>query len=449
MGISITGNFMETKFREHIHLMANYLAGNAEAAILVKDKFWLKKLTSNLLQGENDIKKIIITNKQGNKLIEMAKNINGPYAVISAPVLPQKMLDTDKLFSPASIVELQDVFSPKPIGMVEITYSTHQLRQLQVTMTRRYLLLMAVLSVMAGIIYYFISRFIVKEIRGLVKVSQKIAAGDFNLRAKPGRLPEVRKLVKALNVMLDSIRVSNKALEEANNQISRQKYLAEMGQFSLVIAHEFKNPLGIIKSSIDVLKNNYQEDQTRETALKYINEEVYELNKLIENFLLFAKPATPAWRILNADNMLTNLINRLRLVPENSCGINDQISLTPSIVKADPDLLGRALANIIRNACEAEQAQEHNNPAAISVISKKEDNNWLVTIADTGPGIESANITKIFEPFFSTKAKGCGLGLAFAHQVIQAHNGNITAENQMEGGALFTIKLPLHKEDNS
>jgi signal transduction histidine kinase len=104
----------------------------------------------------------------------------------------------------------------------------------------------------------------------------------------------------------------------------------------------------------------------------------------------------------------------------------------------DPDLLIRAIGNVIKNAFEA-----NGDKCVVQVTATRLIDVWTIEIADDGEGIAPENIDKIFNPFFTTRAKGAGLGLAYASQAIKAHGGVISVENRMEGGALFRVEIPI------
>lgn len=439
LGIRFSMEFVEKRFHEHLELMGKYLAVNAEVGILVNDRAWLKKLARSLLEGENDIVSIRIINDQEETLIEMSTDRPGPYGELWTPVVSQKPIDVNELFSSSAMTFLtEQASSINPVGKVGIRYSTHDLNLLKTTITRRFIMFFSTLAGLAGVIYYFISRSIVDEIKKLATVAHNVAEGDFKLRAVPGSLPEARKLATVFNTMLDSIEESNAALAHANKEVAQQRSLAEMGQFSLMIAHEFKNPLGIIKGSLDILKKEPAEP-TRSTMIEYIDDEVKQLNILIENFLTFALPIRPFFREVDAGRLLESIIARLELTLDTEIVIRTDIPEKTCVIEADPDLLTKAFNNIIRNGCDAMSGHDGRMTVTASCL----DDVWQVCIGDQGGGIAPENLEKIFEPFFSTRSKGCGLGLAFASQVVKAHSGEILVENRLKGGAWFTVRLPV------
>lgn len=426
-GTLIIHEFVKTRFEERISFLARYLALNAELGILIDEREMLRRLSQNLL-SEKDVIGVSIFDSKDEPLAEVIKPFSGVLSVIESPVILKESQDESRAFqwNPPSPV----------IGKVKITYTTEGLAILLDTMKRRFIWLSGIAGLFSVLIFYFISRSLVAPITQLVRTSRKVASGNLQLRADLGVLPETRELAAAFNAMLDSLENSRKALEKANLTVIRQTTLAELGKFSLMIAHEVKNPLGIIKSSMDILKKDLPAD---DMMVEFIEDEIRRLNRLIEDFLLFARPANPAFRPVNLHEMLRECAVRFELQTAH-IPVNIQTDIPEDCCdgQADPDLLVRAVGNIIKNAMESGGQDEN----LIRIRAFCEKDTWIAEITDRGPGIEPDLIDKIFEPFFTTRSKGTGLGLAFASQVIKAHGGAIMAQNRPEGGAIFQIKIP-------
>lgn len=172
--------------------------------------------------------------------------------------------------------------------------------------------------------------------------------------------------------------------------------------------------------------------------INYIEDEIFRLNRLIEEFLLFSHPTKPNFRIVDSTDMLMELIEKFRIqYSEEKIVINEESMITPVLVNGDRDLLTRCLNNIIKNACEA-----NGDNGMVRITSLLNEKVWVVLIEDEGKGIEEELLEKIFEPFFTTKTKGTGLGLAFSAQVAKAHGGKISVSNKEEGGAQFCLEIP-------
>jgi signal transduction histidine kinase len=434
IGANIAHQFAQRRFVEHISFLAKYLALNAELGILIDDRSMLRRLAVNLM-SERDVVGVAILDSHNKELIRIPEATSGSFPVMETPVFLTESREESKAF------EYNEGAKDSLIGKVRIIYSTDGIDQLWGTMITYFIWLAAGLTGLAVLIFYFISRSLVAPVKGLAQAARRVAQGDLNLRALPGSLPETRELAVAFNVMLDSLEGNRRSLEEANEQMRRQKTLAEMGKFSLIIAHEFKNPLSIIKSSLDVLKNDFALS-SENTMVFYIEDEIVRLNRLIGDFLTFARPVAPSFCHTDLNALLKEIVTRFELQKAGTpCEIRSHIPSAPCYAYVDPDLLIRAIGNVIKNAFEA-----NGGKCVVQVTATRLIDAWTIEIADDGEGIAPENIDKIFNPFFTTRAKGAGLGLAYASQAIKTHGGVISAENRKEGGALFRVEIPVSQD---
>lgn len=435
IGIRLFHDFVQNRFEERFQFLARYLALNSELGILIDQRSMLDGLARNLL-SERDVSEVVIYNSKGETLASAAKEIDGPYRRVEAPVRMKVAHEESRAFdltlTDAARSNLQNV-----IGRVELRYSTSQINHLLRIITLRFILYTFGLAVMCLVIFYFISRSLTSPLTRLARTATKVGEGEHQLRMMPGSLPETRKVSFAFNAMLDSLEKSRRELESVYREMSRQTLLAEMGKFSMMIAHEFRNPLGIIKSSLDVIRKN-PGGPAGATVMGYIDEEIYRLNQMIEDFLSFAKPAKPSFRVADANHMLRECVDRFaRIKPSREMELVTCIPDTSCLTYLDPDLCRRAIDNILKNAVEACPGK-----AVIQVRADCADETWRVEISDNGNGIAEDMLNRIFDPFVTTRVKGTGLGLAYTAQVIQAHGGSISAANADAGGACFSIEIP-------
>ena len=438
LGVRITREFMHKRFNDRIMFLARYLALNSEVGVLIGDRQGLNVLALNLL-GEEDVARVVILDDQGNQLVDQKREVHGPLSIVKTPVTFKRSRGENILF--------QDTQTPfgkykQPgedfIGEVHVSFTTYGIEQLIKEITFKFIWFSMGLAVLAGIVFYFISRPIVEEVKQLAVTARQVGRGDMEVRVRPGKIPETRSLALDFNAMLDSLDQSRDAFDRVNREMIKQKSLAEVGKFSLMVAHEVKNPLSIIKSSLDILKKDYHLS-SENTMVSYMEDEIRRLNQLIEDFLLFARPIKPTFRSVDLNAMLLSTVERFEIQQSKAPG---QIKLAVSSdlmdAKADRDLLTRALSNIIKNAYDAV-----GDSGWIEIRSFCRDNIWVVEVIDNGNGIEPHHLKKVFEPFFTTRSKGTGLGLAFVAQVVKVHGGGITAENREGGGSIFRVKLPV------
>jgi signal transduction histidine kinase len=327
------------------------------------------------------------------------------------------------------------------IGQIVIVSTMHGLQTLQHKMQGRFLFIALGVACAAMVVFYVLSRSLVAPISRLAGTAQEVARGDHNIRAVPDTVPETKNLALAFNSMLDSLQWSSQALEEAYQDMMQQRTLAELGRFAMTIAHEVKNPLGIIKSSLDMLKKEYGLTSD-DMLVGYIEDEIQRLNRLIEDFLLFSKPAKAALVPIEMNGFLLQTVQRFEMqFRTGDIHMKTQLPSHEVWIRGDSDLLTRAVHNVLKNAIEASRLQ-----GKLQVLASVEDNDILVRVRDQGPGIDPGLQEQIFDPFFTTRSQGTGLGLAYVAQVIAAHKGRIEAGN-WDKGAEFRITLPLLGND--
>lgn len=433
MGISIINDFVKIRFEKRIQFLARYLALNAELGILINERSILDELSRNLL-AEKDIVEVAILDIYDQILAQAGKARQGSFTVLETPVISKAPDEETLAFLGTKGVD-------ERIGTIKLTYSTAKISKLQKKMTIRFSLLAIGFTLAAVLIFYFLSHSIVAPVRRLARSARKVAAGNLEIRVVPGHIKETRELSMAFNAMLDSIKAGRAALENAHMTMVRQATLAKQGEFSLMVAHEVKNPLSIIKSSLDILKKDI-EGLHDNILVQYIEDEIKRLNHLIEDFLLFAKPMTPNLQQVELNAFLIETINRFELMfMDQSARLNIQTQIPRDFCNAmiDPDLLSRAIGNILKNAAQANAMQ-----GVIRVSAHYTPEKWTMVVKDQGEGLDSKFISKIFDPFFTKRSKGTGLGLAFAQQVLKAMHGQIIAENDTSG-AVFKIELFLTK----
>ena len=432
-GTSISRQFIQDRFEKRIAFLAKYLALNAELGVLIDNRGMLNKLAVNLMT-EDDIATVVISDREARELISLSKEVPGPLAAVTEPVLLSGSEPYEEMFEGHSMPDQGE----KAIGAVRITYSTFYIEQTLATMGRRFIWLSAGLACLAGLIFYFLSRSMVRPVTQLSQVARGVARGDMELRADTGGLPETRDLAMAFNSMLDALKASRDELESAYQEIIHQNALAEMGKFSLMIAHEVKNPLSIIKSSLDVLKGD-ADISKNETVVYYMEDEIRRLNRMIEDFLAFARPGRPCFRLVDVSGLLREMVEKFE-IQKGAAGVEIYSHIEPDLHhdRMDPDMFSRAVANILKNAFEA-----NGERGEVRLTAVRQGETIRVTVEDQGNGIDKTDIQRIFEPFYTTRSKGTGLGLAYAQQVVTVHRGAITAHNRDGGGACFSIEIPL------
>ncbi len=231
-------------------------------------------------------------------------------------------------------------------------------------------------------------------------------------------------------------------LRETQKQLAHQEKLAVLGELAGGVAHEIRNPLGAIKNAGYLLNMAVEEPEPEvKETIEILQKEVETSERVVSNLLDFARPKLPTRCKLNINDVVQQALSR-RPVPE-SVQVVSQLDETLPAVLADPDQLNRIFDNLILNAVQAMP-----EGGRLVVKSEASDSEWVtVTFADTGAGIDDEALGKIFEPLFTTKAKGIGLGLALTKMLVEAHGGTIEVESEVGKGTSFTVSLPICGEE--
>ena len=244
---------------------------------------------------------------------------------------------------------------------------------------------------------------------------------------------------------------TNRRLEQAQAEARRSERLAALGQLSAGLAHEIRNPLGVIKGSAEMLTQKLQasDELSRELA-GYISTEVNRLSALVTEFLDFARPLHAQ---LQPGSVTAVLDRALEIVAfrwkGNPVRVERHYEDDLPQVPLDESLCEQAFLNLVQNAYEA--MEEHGGTLRVEarLTSSNEREGVQLVLADTGPGIPDKLREEIFNPFVTTKKTGVGLGLSIVSKIIDGHGGSIHVENSAQGGAVFTLFFPLQEPGES
>ena len=430
VGNHMAQNFIRTRFKDRMEFLAKYLAANTELGILIGDKKMLHRLASNLLK-EKDVIQVKIFDNLG-RLLAMAgdPNADDKWNKIVADV----KLSTDS----ETLAFGLKTTAGKKIGWVEISYITSSIDQLSNNLKTRYIILTLLIALAAVTFFMFFTKSITAPLENLMEVVKEVTSGNLDVELEESGPPETRQLAKAFNTMIQTLRSNRFELEQTYQQLIQERSLAEVGKFSVTVAHEVKNPLGIIKGALDVLKKDEIDSETRSTMITYIEDEIKRLNDLIQDFLDFSRPKPLNFKNVDLGELLEELSHRLSLEWEAK-GVTivfKKPSHKGQPIRADKEALARAFINIIQNACEVSESGQE-----IVIQLTDEKKKVKVIICDSGPGIPAEKKMEIFKPFFTEKSKGTGLGLTLAQKIINAHRGEIEVKDNDPRGTCMVITL--------
>lgn len=280
-----------------------------------------------------------------------------------------------------------------------------------------------------------------KPIEDVVRAARSVALGNLDQEIRTERKDEIGELAKSFNFMVGKLK-AERVLEE---RLRKAEQLAGIGQFSLSIAHEIRNPLNFINLSIDHIQGKYKPreeggKESFDSLIRNIKNEIQRVSRFAESFLEFSRPLDLNLQKMDMTRLIEDVVELVKARAEkDKIAISTELGALPEIY-LDPGFMKTCLYNIILNAFQAMP-----DGGNVMIRTSRTDDKLSIAVEDTGVGISAENIAKIFDPFFTTKQGGVGIGLALTKRVVEEHKGRIEF-NSMEGkGSTVTISLPLTK----
>jgi two-component system, NtrC family, sensor histidine kinase HydH len=259
---------------------------------------------------------------------------------------------------------------------------------------------------------------------------------------------ENRRHVQRLEDLSQKLEETNRQLRRAEADARRAERLAALGQLSAGLAHEIRNPLGVIKGSADMLSRKVAGSEPLVTELAgYISSEVNRLNALVVRFLDFARPSKLELRPERISEIVDRALEAATASSPNA-GIKVERDYAPNLpeIPADAQLCEQVFVNLITNAFQAMQGQSGSSEKILHIAIEPEVANdepgLAVFVEDTGPGVPPELREQIFNPFFTSKKEGVGLGLSIVAKIVDDHRGTIRLEENTPRGARFHVFLP-------
>lgn len=289
----------------------------------------------------------------------------------------------------------------------------------------------------AIVLAYLFIRSVTKPAASLLEATRRLKGGDLDFRVE-GLKDEFGEVASSFNEM-------SSALKKHMQEKQKAEQMKMVGMMAAGLAHEIKNPLAGIKVSIEVLSEDSSLSEEDRNVLSGLIKEIRRIEILMKGLLEFARPSKPQFRLVNVRSILENAI-KFSLKPRSSNGSANGVEIVkefddslPDIV-ADPIQLQQVFMNLLLNASAA---MPDGGTLTLRATNDYEGKTVELAVSDTGRGIAEEDMAKIFQPFFTTRSKGTGLGLAVSKQLVEQHGGTITAEANAGGGATFRVVLPV------
>lgn len=321
--------------------------------------------------------------------------------------------------------------------------------------------------------YIALTRYTIIPIMNLAEATEKVTFGDLSVRMQTNSRTELGMLYSTFNLMTQNLQEHERQQEEFNRELERlveertaelkasesslrktqkdlvrMEKIATLGQIASTVNHEIKTPLNVLYMNLQLLnkqikKCSVEEPSQKEKMLKMtslINNEIVRINGIIEEFVKYARFPAPVFSEHDLNSMVNQIAEIVNQVAQDA-GVSIEISEDESLgpILLDEKKITQALLNLCMNAIQAMP-----DGGTLKLTTGREDDHVLLTVTDTGKGIEAKDLEKIFEPFFTKKVQGMGFGLAIVQRIIEDHGGWITCESEEGQWTKFTIRLPMN-----
>jgi signal transduction histidine kinase len=339
----------------------------------------------------------------------------------------------------------------KVIGILQISLSLDQTWQ-QLANLKRSALLATVITggvIVIGI-WLSLTLLIDKPLQQLEAVMGRAEGGDLSARAEIRNSDELGRLARHFNEMISQLDGAHQEVERYHQeQLARADRLATIGEMAAAIAHEIRNPLTGISGVLSVLTRDFPADDPRRDVVRQTHLLIDRLNKSVEDVLHYSRPSLPQFHAVRLGDIIDRTLSlvegeakkaRVRVIKESVGPDGDSASAT---VNADSHQLQQVFMNLMLNAIQATPGGQ------ISIRTRVSEDDHArkdicVEIEDSGKGMTADAAAKAFQPFFSTKAQGTGLGLPIAKQIVEQHHGRITLRSEPGKGTCVRVVLPAY-----
>jgi signal transduction histidine kinase/uncharacterized membrane-anchored protein YhcB (DUF1043 family) len=322
---------------------------------------------------------------------------------------------------------------------IDIVLRSQAERQRFLTGLHKALFLTAMVAVLVAVLLsYAVARTVTRPVGAITSTMREMAAsGDLTRRipvSPDGRWQDedARLLATTFNSMTDSI-------EKFQREASQRERLSSLGRLSTVVAHEIRNPLMIIKTSLRTLRRDDAPPEQTKTAVKDIDEEITRLNRIVAEVLDYARPIKFDLGPADLNALVADAVRAAEAAGGSACVRLDLDRAIPEVT-TDGERLRQALVNILDNALQAVAGR----PPDVRLRTFRVDpRRMAIVVSDNGGGIAPADMPRLFDPYFTTRRTGTGIGLAISRNIIEGLGGRITVASELDRGTDVRIELPL------
>jgi signal transduction histidine kinase len=302
------------------------------------------------------------------------------------------------------------------------------------------------LSFILGLLFF---KLINVPIKKLTETMKKAEGGDLSVRVNVKGRDEMSYLAENLNIMIGKLNLAKQEAEQYHQElIQRASRMASIGELASGIAHEIRNPLAGIQGAIQILADGFPKEDPRIQVTDEIQKQIFKLERLVKDLLNYAKPVPANYLPTDINQLVDKVLSFFMTQRGRSLDLKIEKRFFSSLPKTmiDPNSMEQAFLNIILNAQKAMPKGGTFTVSTIAFPQRRDDGKEIqevqIIFEDTGIGIPEENVSKIFNPFFSTRSDGTGLGLSITKNIVEQQGGRIEVESQVNVGTKFIITLP-------
>lgn len=341
------------------------------------------------------------------------------------------------------------ILGHEKLGGIRLGFNLNPMFDEMKQVTVKALVISAGIFLLGLLVIFGIASRMTSPIEQLTVAARHIEQGDLQYRVSLERSDEIGSLAAAFDQMAERIMHRERELKQSQDLIRRADRLSSLGMLTAGLAHEIRNPLVAIRTFTQLLPERYQEPEFRNSFQALALKEVDRICGLVNDLLSFARPTVPNVSAENVNEIVESIVRILETeAKEKEVQIYRRLAAHLPKIFIDKEQIKQVSMNVILNSLQSIEGRGVVEVSTRPFTKNGSEQYVQIEVRDSGAGIPEKDLEDIFNPFFTTKKGGSGLGLSISHQIVQEHGGHIVVESQVGKGTTFFINLPVRQPDH-